>query len=127
MKRTSLSCGLVIFEALSDSEALREKVTKIFPLVTDTAELPYICYRRAAGEFQQTNSGARDEVSFEVYCFAATYSESVDLAEEVREALDGIRGESECGLRIGACRLSGGEELWEDDAFIQKLVFDIKI
>lgn len=123
-RRTSLSAGLAIFEALSP---LSDRVTKIFPLVTDTAELPYICYRRASGEFQQTNSGPRDEVAVEVFCFAATYAGSVDLAEDVRDALDGIRGASECGLTIGSCRLAGGEELWEDDAFIQKLIFNIKI
>lgn len=127
MKRTSLSGGLWIYQALSESEEVMEKVTKIFPLVTDTAELPYICYRRSGGSYAQNTTRPRDTAQVEVWCYAATYEESVDLAEMAREAIEGNREEAECGLTAGPCWLSGSEELWEDDAFIQKLVFEIKI
>ena len=45
---TSLSIGKIIRKLLTESVKIKAaKVTKVFPVVTDEAKLPYIAYRRA--------------------------------------------------------------------------------
>lgn len=124
-KRTSLSAGLIVMDLLQKSP-VKEMVTKIFPLVTDKAELPYICYRKAGGEYTQLKKGVRDTVYIEVWCFARDYEESVNLAEEIRTALEHRQTTFE-KLQLTGCRLTGCEELWEDDAYIQKMTYYLKI
>ena len=126
---TSLSAGAVIRSLLLADEAVAACTRKVFPVSIDTsAELPYVLYRRAALEQQPQKSGqpGDDTVVMEVDCLAATYTGSVELAEAVRSALDFVRGEA-AGLRLRACRLTDSEETWEDDAYVQRLVFNVKI
>lgn len=126
---TSLSAGAIIRSLLLADEAVAAKARKVFPVAIDTtAELPYVLYRRAALEPtpQKTGRPGDDAVLMEVDCFAATYAESVELAEAVRAALDFATGEA-AGLRLRACHLTDSEEGWSDDAFVQKLVFNVKI
>ena len=88
MKTTSLSIGSAIRETLV-RHGVDKRVSKIFPLVVDDAKLPYILYRRAGFSQQavKTHVKTPDVVEIEIACFAATYSESVEIAELVREAL----------------------------------------
>lgn len=126
---TSLSAGAIIRSLLLADEAVAAKARKVFPVAIDTtAELPYVLYRRTALEPtpQKTGRPGDDAVLMEVYCYAATYAESVELAEAVRAALDFATGEA-AGLRLRACHLTDSEEGWGDDAFVQKLVFNVKI
>ena len=67
-----------------------------------------------------------DTVTMEVFCYAAQYADSVELAEAVRAALDYSKGER-AGLTMRSCTLVDSEELYEDDAFVQQLLFAVKI
>lgn len=101
--------------------------TKVFPIAADKAELPYISYRRKATEQSPMKQGqfGSDTVTLEVVCYAARYSDSIDLAEAVRAALDcktAVRGD----LRMRSCTFSGSYEDWADDAFVQVLEFTLK-
>lgn len=128
VNKTSLNAGLVVRKLLLESEVVMERTKKIFPLVTDKAELPYIVYRRMSLEHSPTKAGypGADTVRVEVSVFTEKYGEGVELAEAVRQALDYSHGEAE-DVRMRSCVLSDAEELWEDDAFVQNLVFTIKI
>lgn len=44
--KTSLSAGAIIRAILLDDADVAARVNKVFPVVTDSAELPYILYRR---------------------------------------------------------------------------------
>lgn len=126
---TSLSAGAVIRSLLLADEAVAAKARKVFPVAIDTsAELPYVLYRRAALEPTPQKNGqpGNDAALIEVVCFAATYAASVELAEAVRAALDFATGEA-AGLRLRACHLTDSDEDWRDDAFVQRLVFNVKI
>lgn len=127
-KRTSLSVGAIIRDILMKDEAVRQRTNKIFPVATDTANLPYILYRRADLQHNPTKAGqpGADTVIIEVVCYTATYAEGIELAETVRTALDYSKGGKD-GLAMRSCTLSGSEEGWEDDAFVQQLDFTIKI
>lgn len=128
MAKTSLSVGYIISDILTKDEEVMKRAKKVFPVATDKAVLPYVAYRRSRLEQNPLKSGApgADTVQIEVNCYAATYMGSVELAEEVRRALDGKQGEKD-GLRMRSCSLADGQEFYEDDAFVQGLTFNIKI
>ena len=125
MSKTVLSAGIIIREILITSETVR--TNKVYPIVTDAAQTPYIVYRRIAlkGNPVKTGAGA-DTIQLEVLCCEADYSRSVELAESVREALENRRYEAD-GLRMRSCVLEDSEETWQDDAYVQRLVFNVKI
>lgn len=130
VSKTSLSAGELIREVLLGSAEVTARTNKIFPVATDVAELPYILYRRIAMEQTPQKSGrpGADTVQIEVICFTERYAAGVELAEAVRDALDGVQAVSEDGtLSMRSCELNDSEEAWQDDAFLQQLIFTVKI
>lgn len=127
-QKTSLSAGAIIRSILLSDEEVKKRTNKVFPIVIDKAQLPYILYRRAALQHNPTKAGmpGADTVTMEVVCYTAQYAEGVELAESVRAALDYNQGEN-AGLRMRSCMLTDSEEGYEDDAFLQQLVFQVKI
>ena len=128
LKKTSLSAGAVIRDILLANKEVKRRTNSVFPIVIDKAQLPYILYRRAALLHNHTKVGApgADTVSMEVVCYTAQYAEGVELAEAVRAALDYAHGERE-GVIMRSCTLVDSEEGYEDDAYVQQLVFQVKI
>ena len=126
--KTSLSAGVVIRAVLMADADVAARVNKIFPVVVDNAELPYILYRRAklSANPQKQGQPGSDSVEMEVQCYTEKYAEGVELAEAVRAALDYNAAEHE-GQRLRSCYLIDSEEIFMDDAFVQHLVFNIKI
>lgn len=126
--KTSLSAGAVIRAVLLEDAEVAARTNKVFPVVTDSAELPYILYRRASLSPNPQKGGqpGADETQVEVTCFTERYGEGVELAEAVRAALDMESAEHE-GMRLRSCYLLESEEAYQDDAFVQQLVFSIKM
>lgn len=126
-----MSAGYLIREILLESPEVAGITTKIYPVVADVAIMPYIVYRRTG--FTQTAHKSpapqkADTIQIEVNCYAAGYAGSVELAEAVRTALDGIQATSADGsLRMRSCILEDGDEDIEGDACLQRLLFTIKI
>ena len=128
MAKTSLSAGIIIRDILTKDADVMSIARKVFPVVTDKAELPYVAYRRTRFEHNAVkgqNPGA-DSVLIEVDCFAKTYEKSIELAEAVRAALDYQQGEKD-GLAMRSCTMADAEEFWQDDAYVQGLTFKIQI
>lgn len=127
-KKTSLSAGSIIRDILLSNEEVKRRTNKVFPIVIDNAQLPYILYRRAALAHNPTKQGmpGADTVTMEVVCYTAKYAEGVELAEAVRQALDYASGEHD-GAKMRSCTLADSEEGYEDDAFVQQLVYQVRI
>jgi len=127
VNKTSLSAGEIIRAILIEDSEVAARTNKVFPVATDSAELPYILYRRTqlTKEPVKGSRGA-DTVGIEVLCYSADYTEGVELAEAVRGALDNAQGEKD-GLVMRSCVLSDSEEGWQADAYVQQLVFEVKI
>ncbi len=126
--KSSLSAGAVIRGLLLSDEEVKKRTNKVFPIVIDKATLPYILYRRASLQHNPTKAGmpGADTVTMEVVCYTASYADGVELAEAVRTALDYKQGEHD-GVTMRSCVLTDSEEGYEDDAFLQQLVFQVKI
>lgn len=125
--KSSLSAGELIYAILKTDPEVSKRAAKVYPVVEDEATLPYIVYRR-----KQFDKGpvkgqrGNDTVYIEVQCFTKDYTESVELAEAVRDALDAqvFRHED---LVMRACDLTDSYEDWVDDAFVQSLTFTCKM
>lgn len=127
VSKSSLSAGEIIRAMLIEDSEVMARANKVFPVVEDSAELPYIVYRRTQLEQDPTKRGrGADTVGIEILCYTKGYTEGVELAEAVRGALDGAQGESD-GLIMRSCYLADSEEAWQDDAYVQQLVFNVKI
>lgn len=127
--KTSLSAGDIIYSALSSNTGIAAMVTAIYPVVEPAeAVCPYIAYRRAKLEANPQKAGqpGADTILMQVACYTLDYEEGVELAEMVRAALDYQQHEIE-GLRMRGCYLSASTEELDGDAFVQDLVFTIKI
>ncbi len=127
VSKSSLSAGEIIRAILIEDSEVMARAKKVFPVVEDSAELPYIVYRRT--QLVQTPvKGQRgaDTAGIEILCYTAGYTEGVELAEAVRDALDGAQREQD-GLVMRSCYLEDSEEAWQDDAYVQQLVFNVKI
>lgn len=104
-----------------------QRARNVFPVVSFDATLPYIVYSRIQLEpTPHTGSRPADMTAIEVLCCTEQYTDGVDLAETVRAALDGVQAEVD-GMRLRSCYLADSEEAWADDAFIQRLIFNVKI
>ncbi len=125
LMKTVLSAGTAVYEVLS--ERLADKVTKVFPVVTDEAVLPYVCYHREALETAVAkHAQSADTATIVVDCYAATYNGSVALAEAVREALDNVSLTTSAGLTVRSSYLVDAAESWTDDAYLQSLSFKLR-
>lgn len=127
VSKSSLSAGEIIRAVLTEDPEVAARTGKVYPVVEDKADLPYIVYRRTQLE-QGKVKGQRgnDSVTIEILCYTEGYTEGVELAEAVRDALDGKSAESD-GLVMRSCHLEDSEEAWQDDAYLQVLVFNVKM
>ena len=125
---SSLSAGKVIYSLLASDAELMATVTKIFPVVVDSASLPYITYRRVALNSQPQKAGmGADTARVEVNVFTEEYAEGVELAERVRADLETYNSKEVAGSLLRGCYLEASEETWGDDAFVQRMVFNVRI
>lgn len=128
MQKTSISIGEAINDLLASDKTLTSTVTRIFPVVTDVAELPYVAYRRVKTD-QVSVKGYRtgnEMVTVQVNSYAASYERSISVAEMVRQILDGVQYDKN-GVSIRSSVMVNSEESWENDAFVQKLTFEMKV
>lgn len=129
-ERSSLSAGVVIRDVLLDNDKVTGITQSIIPVFSPTENLilPYVIYRRLKldGRTAKTDPRRAESVEMEVACYASGYSESVDLAEAVRAALDHKTMSSE-DLNLRSCTLVDSSETYEGDAFVQILVFDVRV
>lgn len=126
-KISSISVGSIVRDMLLSSEDVTEITENIFPVATDTAELPYIFYRvgNIAHDPTKDMAGA-DTVSIDITCCADSYAGCVDLAEAVRSALDYRQGADD-NFIMRSCIMTGYSQSWADDAHIGSMSFSIKI
>lgn len=127
--KSSISAGQIIYSLLTSDSAVSTVVgTKVFPVTAQSGvALPYISYRRTSTESVPVKYGHGSEtVHIEVDCFAANYKDSVALAEKVYAALDHATVDSG-DLLLRSCVYENSAEGYENDAFVQSLIFRLKI
>ena len=124
--KTILSAGSVIRAALLKDPTVTDITNKVYGVMANKADLPYVVYRLASLDSVQTKSAPANSGLIELDCFGKTYAQAVSLAEAVRAALDGYQFTHE-GLRLRSCSLVNAEDIFTADAYGQMLTFRIKI
>lgn len=119
---TGLEVGKAIYKIL-------EGIRNVYPLVADQGtEYPFIVYRRVSLSHANTKDrfNYQELATIEVIVASSSYTESIDLAKQVMYRLEHTRGIYN-EISINEIKLVGAEEDYIEDAFIQKLTFEIEI
>ena len=118
--------GLQIGKAI---KTILSGIDKVYPLVADEGTTyPFVVYRRS-GLYPSTTKDRysyREMATVEVIVAAATYPDSITLAEKVKGKLEHTRGKYN-DITVGDILLVNADEDYLEDAFIQKLTFQIEI
>lgn len=118
--------GLQIGKAI---KAILSGIDKVYPLVADEGTTyPFVVYRRSGLTPASTKDrySFRESASVEIIIASNTYPDSINLADQVKEKMEGTRG-TYSGLNIGEITLTNADEDFLEDTFIQKLTFNIEI
>lgn len=118
--------GLKIGKAI---KAILGDFQKVYPIVADEGTtFPFIVYRRSSLVPASTKDmyNFRESATVEVIIASNNYPDSITLAEQVSDRMEKTRGMFG-ELNIGEVALISADEDYIDDAFIQKLTFNIEI
>ena len=124
-----LQTGKAINALLSANEDVTRMVCdRIYPLVSKVdCEFPFIVYQRMSVVPSYTKDGLiAEEQNYNITVLADTYSESVELADAVRDALELERG-TFAGQRIRNIKLTSVNESWVSDTYVQELNFTLEL
>lgn len=125
----SLQVGKAIYTILQNDEAVVAKVqNKIFPLIADVdTTFPFIVYKRTGVEAADTKDRFiyNEDTYVEVVIASDKYVESIELADLIKSALVGKRG-NYSGIDIYDTRMTNADEDYIEDTFTQTLTFNIK-
>ena len=122
-------------KALQIGKAIKDILSKggiknAYPLIADAGTtFPFIVYRRSSFTPASTKDrfNYKYDVMVELAVAAATYADSVTLADQVAELMEKTNGTYKDIEINDITIIDGSEEYSEQDAFIQKLTFNIEI
>lgn len=124
-----LQLGKAINALLSANADITEKVgNRIYPLVSKVdCDFPFIVYQRMAVLPTYTKDAlVSEEQNYSITVLSATYAESVELADAVRDAME-LESGTFAGQRIRMVRLTSVNESWLNDTYIQELNFTLTL
>lgn len=125
----ALHAGIVIKSRLMSSEELNESIHgRIYPIIgLPGTEYPFILYCRTgvSPDGSKDYVSEQDETTVVVSIISDRYEESIELADLVQNVLQTGQTSIE-GIEISEIRLTGFDEEFQDDAFIQNLTFNIE-
>ena len=115
-----------IYSALSNSVSIYKAVgKKIFPIATkNEVPFPFIVYERdsVTPRYDKSSESVTDSV-VNVYVLSESYTESIDIAEMVIEALERKTAIYDNFQVIGAI-MQGASESYTANTFVQQITFN---
>lgn len=104
------------------------KPTSIFPIVANAnTKYPYIVMQRTGIRASYSKTGhTEDNVTLEIIAISNDYSQSIDIAQLIRETIDGKRYRGD-EIEIDDIEVESITEEFVDNAYLQRLVFSMKI
>lgn len=113
----------LLVQGLQDTEVNN----KIYPLIADeSTTFPFIIYRRNSISPESTKDDSNDSTTIQIMIAADNYSDSVTIAEKVRNALVHKNGIIQT-IPIEDINLEDGSEEFIDNTFVQNLIFKITL
>ena len=118
--------GLYIGKAV---KSILTGIDKVYPLVAEEGTTyPFIVYRRS-GLYPATTKDRysyKEVATVEVLVVSNDYEDSINLAEKVKGKMEHTRGKYN-EVTIGDVTLQNADENYLEDAFVQKLTFQMEI
>lgn len=102
---------------------------KTFPIVANPdTTYPFVVYKRTGLIPANTKDmyNYRELATVEIIVAANTYANSLEIAEQIKTKLEHIRGNFN-GIEIGNAYLISSSEDYLDDAYLQRMTFQIEI
>lgn len=122
---TSIEIGKKVYQILKINDELVNIVgDKIYPLVAESdTPYPFVVFKRTGITPEYTKDWlTMESVSVEIVCASDKYFQSVDMANIIREEMDGLRGGEILETKVDYIT-----EDFIDDAYIQKIGFNFKV
>lgn len=130
MKPHSILIGPLVMDRLLASQVVSDHISnRMFALVADNrTKFPFLVFtRESINEGKRTKDGCiSDIVTFRIDTLAATYNESVLLADAVRECLE-VPVFANNDIIVRDTFLAGSTESWDSDTYIQQLRFTCEV
>ena len=127
--KNALSINKYINKFLTESEAVTSLVSvqNVRPLILAPTIFPYVSFMHGNISSSYTKDGwSEDTTEVTIIAVSDDYSQTVDIAETVRELLDNKAYKDE-DIYISEMRLSGATEDQIENVFVQRLSFDVKV
>ena len=125
LRTSSLKIGRVIHNELKD-------IIRTFPIIADkNATYPFGIYKRLSLTSDNTKDifNYEEEANVEIIIATTTYDESVELAQAIKIRMESTKGSFETpkeeAIYIDNIELTNASEDWQNDAYIQRLSFNI--
>ena len=95
-------------------------------IVEESTTFPFIIYKRTniSPNYTKGSYSVNESVTVDVVIASKDYTDTVELADYVRDALEGRRGNF-AGIDINDIRMFSADEDYLVDTFLQNLIFDI--
>lgn len=127
----SLSIGKTLYRLLTKNQELKELVKgQVYPLLAnESTTFPFIVYSRSDLSPQYAKGGLyEDEVTVTIIAVSNNYEQSIEVAQEVRNALAFSKYKDEkTSLEITANALLSVSEDTQDDSYLQTLTYKFNI
>ena len=126
----SIKITKYIRKFLLNNKELQKNIrpTNIFPLIANAnTNFPYIVMQTTGVRAIDSKEGLIDDnVTIEIICVSNDYSQSIDIAQEVRNTLDAKRFRDE-EIFIDNIEIESITEEYVENAYLQRLVFNMSI
>ena len=127
--KNALSINKYINKFLTESEAVTSlvSVSNIRPLILAPTIFPYVSFMHGNISSSYTKDGwSEDTTEVTIIAVSDDYSQTVDIAEAVRDLLDNKTYRDD-DIFVSEMRLSGATEDQIENVFVQRLSFNVKI
>ena len=122
-----ITIGKGIYAILTGNTGVTSLVsTNIFPLITpEKVSLPCVIYERQSNSENTKDGLSGYDCQVYITIISTDYKNSIDIAEACNSALNEYSGSSG-GVQFLKIRLTGINETYQEDVFMQRMTYNIK-
>lgn len=125
---STISFAKAINKLLSIDSIKSVVSNKVYPLIAPlNTTFPYIVFQRTSTPYGTKDNIYQDNVNIEIIAVSDNYDKSVELAELIRNELEGKRNINIEEFRIASIKLIDSSESYSNDAYLQSLTFNFRI
>lgn len=116
-------------KTLLSSDSIKSIVSnKVYPLIAPlNTTFPYLVFQRTSTPYSNKDNIYQDSLNVEIICVSDNYDKSVELAELIRNELEGKRNITIEEFKIASIKMIDSNESYANDGYLQSLTFNFRI